>query len=267
MKHKNAFTLIELLVVIAIIAILAAILFPVFAQARSKARQTSCLSNERQIGTALLMYTQDYDERFPQANYNISDTDRYHWYNLVDPYVKSSYTRAAANLGKGLSLWVCPDFKKTQNDIFGIQQSWSYVANFNLMPPPANSAQPDLPASWLTLTPSSLASMQAPAQVVLAAEGAGRRVYTQGNDTGVYETSSPTEIDNNLTYVFARARHSGGANVLLGDGHSKWYRAPDPSYTGGGGANFLTAVPTRNSSGIAYRKSLSPDAGAWFRED
>src|SRR6476620_9900153 len=62
--NRSAFTLIELLVVIAIIAILAAILFPVFAQAREKARQTSCLSNTKQISLGILMYLQDYDERF-----------------------------------------------------------------------------------------------------------------------------------------------------------------------------------------------------------
>lgn len=64
-RNRSAFTLIELLVVIAIIAILAAILFPVFAQARKKARQTSCLSNMKQIGYGLMMYTQDYDELLP----------------------------------------------------------------------------------------------------------------------------------------------------------------------------------------------------------
>src|SRR5215510_8297848 len=66
-KRKGGFTLIELLVVIAIIAILAAILFPVFAQAREKARAISCLSNTKQLATAGLMYVQDYDETFPTA--------------------------------------------------------------------------------------------------------------------------------------------------------------------------------------------------------
>ena len=264
---KNAFTLIELLVVIAIIAILAAILFPVFAQARSKARQTTCLSNEKQLGIALMAYTQDYDEQFPLANYDISTTDRVHWYNLIEPYVKANYTRANANLGKGMSIYVCPDFAKTQNTDFGIQQSWSYVCNFNLMPPPAASGSQSLPPTWAAITPKSLAYLQAPAQVVLAAEGDGRRVYTQGNDTGVYETSNPTEIDNNLTYIFARTRHNGGANYLLGDGHAKWYKAPDPSYTGGAGADFMNAVPRTSTAGVVYRQSQYPNAGAWFRED
>src|SRR5690349_3905542 len=68
-RVRRGFTLIELLVVIAIIAILAAILFPVFAQAREKARQSSCLSNMKQIGSALLMYVQDYDEVWPPSYY------------------------------------------------------------------------------------------------------------------------------------------------------------------------------------------------------
>ena len=68
-RQREGFTLIELLVVIAIIAILAAILFPVFAQAREKARQTSCTSNLKQQGTAMMMYAQDYDESYPSNWY------------------------------------------------------------------------------------------------------------------------------------------------------------------------------------------------------
>jgi prepilin-type N-terminal cleavage/methylation domain-containing protein/prepilin-type processing-associated H-X9-DG protein len=87
-NRRGAFTLIELLVVIAIIAILAAILFPVFAQAREKARQTSCLSNNKQYATATLMYIQDYDEAFPMSAFmNGSCVSTFYW--AVEPYVKN----------------------------------------------------------------------------------------------------------------------------------------------------------------------------------
>ncbi len=86
--HRRAFTLIELLVVIAIIAILAAILFPVFAKAREKARQSSCNSNVKQLSLAARMYTQDYDERFlPMSNASSGYT--YWWGVIVAPYTKN----------------------------------------------------------------------------------------------------------------------------------------------------------------------------------
>ncbi len=107
---KKGFTLIELLVVIAIIAILAAILFPVFAQAREKARQASCLSNLKQIGTAAMMYAQDYDERLASANFANSPAglwgtplwNAYGWgymWPLWQPYIKNGqvYNCADAN--------------------------------------------------------------------------------------------------------------------------------------------------------------------------
>ncbi len=88
---RSGFTLIELLVVIAIIAILAAILFPVFAQAREKARSTTCVSNGKQIGMGLMMYAQDYDERFPRvytASFGVNNGPR-DWKSDINPYVKN----------------------------------------------------------------------------------------------------------------------------------------------------------------------------------
>jgi prepilin-type N-terminal cleavage/methylation domain-containing protein len=92
--HRSGFTLIELLVVIAIIAILAAILFPVFAQARAQARKTTCLSNTKQCSLAVLMYTQDYDETFPllftpRPGQPDGIGNTYSWHNLVQPYTKN----------------------------------------------------------------------------------------------------------------------------------------------------------------------------------
>src|SRR5216683_460211 len=92
-KRRSGFTLIELLVVIAIIAILAAILFPVFAQAREKARMTACLSNMKQIGTSLLMYVQDYDETYPYIRFHNASAAKgqncYVWKNAIRPYLKN----------------------------------------------------------------------------------------------------------------------------------------------------------------------------------
>src|SRR5262249_40071382 len=115
--NKGGFTLIELLVVIAIIAILAAILFPVFAQARNAARQTTCTSNLRQLGTAVLMYIQDYDEQFPAwvpgtSSANPVDSwgrpEGTGWFmNQIQPYIK--------NYG----LYQCPNDTRSDGDANG----------------------------------------------------------------------------------------------------------------------------------------------------
>jgi len=105
-EMRKGFTLIELLVVIAIIAILAAILFPVFARAREKARQASCLSNLKQIGLASVMYAQDYDERFVIYRY----PDPYFWPDKLQPYIKNT------------QVMVCPSRE---------QRRWEYGINYH----------------------------------------------------------------------------------------------------------------------------------------
>src|SRR5579871_6424892 len=108
-KHPrvaHGFTLIELLVVIAIIAILAAILFPVFAQAREAARKTSCISNLRQINTGVAMYTQDYDESLPLNFLQDLNTTEvwFSWHDFVQPYMKS------------WNILICPDSEYQKTD-------------------------------------------------------------------------------------------------------------------------------------------------------
>jgi prepilin-type N-terminal cleavage/methylation domain-containing protein/prepilin-type processing-associated H-X9-DG protein len=98
--RRAGFTLIELLVVIAIIAILAAILFPVFAKAREKARAASCLSNLKQFGLAALSYAQDYDERLPLSFIGISGYAYWRWWDVLEPYVKNSQVRLCPSSGQ-----------------------------------------------------------------------------------------------------------------------------------------------------------------------
>ncbi len=135
--RSTAFTLIELLVVIAIIAILAAILFPVFAQAREKARATTCVSNMKQISLATLMYTQDYDECFPFAQGN--DVQRATIADLVDPYIKAGNLNndsAGGNAWPETSVWVCPDGKTVdhggdQDGFFDYAYNFLYLNEVN----------------------------------------------------------------------------------------------------------------------------------------
>lgn len=150
--QRQGFTLIELLVVIAIIAILAAILFPVFAQAREKARQISCVSNLDQLGLAFLMYAQDYDETLPAAHYfhyiyADPTTGLFNGESLLEPYIKN-HPAMTVN-----TVWCCPDLGKhyTGKNSFG-QFLCTYTMNVFLAP----SSLPGIPDTDACYTPPSL---------------------------------------------------------------------------------------------------------------
>jgi len=274
-KKKLGFTLIELLVVIAIISILAAILFPVFAAAREKARQITCTSNGKQILLGVLQYSEDYDEVLPQSNFTSSPSNT-GWQYAIEPYVK------AGILGTGnvnpdiVSIYVCPDWTSTAKD--ALPANWtaassgnyhpgsSYVANRVLMP--ANGTfSSKTPTAYFkanvgtaaapkyVAVPASVSIIDSPANQVLFAEGEGVRYFTDGNDTQQGDGTNSTGpiddpvtasygslYDSNEAYVIARARHSGGSNYAFSDGHVKWFPAPGTNYTnlGKGGLNITT---------------------------
>lgn len=194
---RRAFTLLELLVVIAIVAILAAILFPVFAQAREKARSISCLSNQRQLGIGLGMYFQDNDETIFFFGHNV-DRSRANpgaplgaradnrWWNQILPYTTNSR-----------GLLVCPsDAGRTPNSTDGKPRS--YVAN---------RAVENL----------SLAQVEFPTMVIVVTEkGAGFDDSWFEPPKNLYDKSGFGRP------VLAMDRHQGGFNAMFFDGHAKW---------------------------------------------
>jgi prepilin-type N-terminal cleavage/methylation domain-containing protein/prepilin-type processing-associated H-X9-DG protein len=170
-QSRSGFTLIELLVVIAIIAILAAILFPVFAQAREKARAASCLSNTKQLGLGVVMYVQDYDETFPYWNWGNSwsggSTTPNHfeslWFNAIYPYVKNAqvYACPSANTHDTLD----------QNEIWGWTNTTDVTQvgiNTALAKVALNYAgnQTIFEGDWNNFSPVTLAALDKPAQTM-----------------------------------------------------------------------------------------------------
>ncbi len=201
---RRGFTLIELLVVIAIIAILAAILFPVFARARESARQTSCLSNVRQLGTALMMYLQDYDEAFPhRANRVETSTiqypngdlsDRMYWYMALYPYVNN------------VEIFTCPSAPRYgwagNPTSSGIRYGYNRHLCYHNSPPPRMLADITHPSALGVIIDTDMF------------EGTSGMPYTFYNRH--YDRTHPAP------------RHNGGANIAFADGHAKWANVPDP---------------------------------------
>ena len=212
-----AFTLIELLVVIAIIAILAAILFPVFAQARAKARQAACLSNMKQIGTAMMMYTQDYDETYPVNNLS---------YGTSSMALQGGWARHVYPYHKSVDVYRCPDavmsdpqWSRVIPGDNGDMATAITVPSYMLgasehVTKVGNAASPPQPVA--------ISAVGKPAELVVIADSlyiifsrVGRIINANYGSNNL--ASPPDRPVPNM------ARHTGGSSLLFGDGHAKWY--------------------------------------------
>jgi prepilin-type N-terminal cleavage/methylation domain-containing protein/prepilin-type processing-associated H-X9-DG protein len=230
LPYRRAFTLIELLVVIGIIAILAGILFPVFAQVREKARQTACLSNHKQIGTAMLMYAQDYDEMFvPQyvALKDATGVSRYpFWPRLLQPYIKNGNVfREPSNWAR--TPYEAQDFPDAWKSI--IADQWGEGARAAMG---RNACVPTIgfPMSYVTAPADSIAMCDAQWHFPLATDNA--KDFTDYGYFTVWwriprqkDPLCPTGSDAGArNYALPAIWHSDGANVTFFDGHAKWYK-------------------------------------------
>jgi prepilin-type N-terminal cleavage/methylation domain-containing protein/prepilin-type processing-associated H-X9-DG protein len=236
----RGFTLIELLVVIAIIAILAAILFPVFAQAREKARAITCVSNEKQMGLGFAMYAQDYDEMFPAWNQSsyLTDPDDPHyvpgyvetsadiWDAKLLPYVKNGHPELVEPSQHDYSgIWHCPDGENGAKwRTYGV----SYDYAFQSLPSFAyhygvSQAAIAVPAHWVMVGDSGSDPNNGFPDGPLSNDGNGGLLdppkYFEGY--AVYY-GLPFGLAKDRERPF---RHSGGANYLFGDTHAKYLKA------------------------------------------
>ena len=278
-KRKAGFTLIELLVVIAVIAIIAAILFPVFSKARERARQTSCLSNERQLGLAVLQYAQDNEETTPQAfannNFTIS------WWYITYPYYKSNaVTRCPSNPNNDVST------SSVYDDSLGVKTSYA-VNCFTSSPIKAAFSRSDAFGSPAVTV--HLSDMVSPSNLIGIVETTvSYSEYDVTDSNGIYNqptTSTLThrsDIGPNGTatdfYDIEKGNlfcgHTGLVNIWFCDGHTKAMRpsalltqtndpgnmtttAPANLWTADQeqftGANYSNALNNLNFSGNYYR--------------
>jgi prepilin-type N-terminal cleavage/methylation domain-containing protein/prepilin-type processing-associated H-X9-DG protein len=245
-RIQKGFTLIELLVVIAIVAILAAILFPVFAQAREKARAVSCLSNMRQVGLGVAMYIQDYDETFPMDQYFTNNGSvQVMWSAMIDPYLKSGEKDGNGNAIPRGQLYNCASHRAAfQPSHFGV--------SFDLMPdgascPWQNGVMEDVarlveidnPAekigflekgandgnsSWIAYTPWEwdwVPYVKENGQVNPNLDGMSIAL-AKGDCDFIGNPSVPSGFENwGQCSMLPRFRHNGTCNVIFLDGHAK----------------------------------------------
>ena len=240
---RHAFTLIELLVVIAIIAILAAILFPVFAQARSKARGTACLSNLRQGSIAYQMYTQDYDETTPLQNSpsvvvgGVYQSGGY-WFNLIQPYIKN------------WQLMLCPDrsFNVTQATITKRPQNYPLTLGTRLQGYGYNDGWISDSGYGLTLQMPdgsrpgrSIASITAPSDCVAFGDTYDTPGYSVAMDNLLGNSSEAPKTTSGL-------RHGTNLNYAFVDGHAKIIKMQAGLYKDG----TLTTRPASETNALKW---------------
>jgi prepilin-type N-terminal cleavage/methylation domain-containing protein/prepilin-type processing-associated H-X9-DG protein len=225
--RRQGFTLIELLVVIAIIAILAAILFPVFAKAREKARQTSCLSNVKQLGLAWMQYVQDYDETVPGTYTMTGPSTLQTWFEFLRPYTKSTQVFRCPSDSDPYTRWGYDNGVQIQHET-----SYGYNARMAVN----------------HYTPTSLAQFQYPAQTPIMVECQRQKGTTYGG-TNAWEFYA----DSFHCSRFIALRHNEGANFAFADGHAKWVRCL--TRTRNCGIDFQWTVPPTAAQGIYWYPS------------
>ncbi|MFP3904613.1 MAG: DUF1559 domain-containing protein [Armatimonadota bacterium] len=202
--HKRGFTLIELLVVIAIIAILAAILFPVFARAREKARQASCSSNLKQLQLAVLMYAEDYDEILVSEAYDYNHNGDSNdvgedgtWRAAIFPYVENA------------QLFICPSHKPSGDIFDGRYNDKGMVASYCINDAHQDSGAPSPPRG------RAMAQIDDASSVIFLLES-----------NGAADDVCPASNEYGWTPSGWAKRHNDGANYSFVDGHVKWLK-PD----------------------------------------
>lgn len=226
--HKSGFTLTELLVVIAIIAILASSLFPVFARARENARRSSCQSNLKQMGLAVVQYAQDYNEKFPIVDGSAPDGSTGIWVNL-QPYLKST------------QIYQCPSEKNPPPASEPPGQAGYSDYGYNLYLGYDTSASDSRGLSLSSLTQSAV--------TVLAADAANG--YGDSWNTGCpgngFSCAAGLAVFDGAQYKGSTQRHLETQNYLLADGHVKAYRGQSDTQSAAV-YNYSTPGSTSGSS-------------------